>query len=110
MVKNAIEFQHISFQYADGNTKVLKDVNFSIPFGSVTLLTGRTGVGKTTLLRILTRVIPEDVSGTIYGNILVDGEPKAFEIRHPTVNPMIYAGLKKTKMFNISEILKFSNP
>lgn len=34
------------FQYADGNTKVLKDVNFSIPFGSVTLLTGRTGVGK----------------------------------------------------------------
>lgn len=74
MVKNAIEFQHISFQYADGNTKVLKDVNFSIPFGSVTLLTGRTGVGKTTLLRILTRVIPEDVSGTIYGNILVDGE------------------------------------
>ena len=49
MVKNAIEFQHISFQYADGNTKVLKDVNFSIPFGSVTLLTGRTGVVKTTL-------------------------------------------------------------
>lgn len=71
---NAIDFQHISFQYSDGKDLVLKDINFSIPYGSITLLTGRTGVGKTTLLRILTRVIPEDVSGIIHGNILVDGQ------------------------------------
>lgn len=71
---NAIEFQHISFQYSDGNELVLRDINASIPYGSITLLTGRTGVGKTTLLRILTRVIPEDVPGIIHGNILVDGE------------------------------------
>ena len=44
------------------------------------------------------------------GPAIESNKPKAFEIRHPTVNPMIYAGLKKTKMFNISEILKFSNP
>ncbi len=39
------------------------------------------------------------------GPAIESNKPKAFEIRHPTVNPMIYAGLKKTKMFNISEIL-----
>lgn len=71
---DAIEFRNLSFQYADGNEKVLKNVNFSIPYGCVTLLTGRTGIGKSTLLKLLTRVIPEDIPGKIEGNILIDGE------------------------------------
>lgn len=71
---NAIEFRHLKFRYSDGKEDVLTDVNRSIPYGKICFLTGRTGIGKTTLLKILTRVIPEDVPGTVSGDVIVAGE------------------------------------
>lgn len=71
---NAIEIKNLSFQYSDGKEKVQRNIDLSIPYGEITLLTGRTGIGKTTLLKILTRVIPEDIPGHIEGNILIDDE------------------------------------
>ena len=46
-----LEVQHVSKSF--GNTKVLKDISFSLEKGKVLSLIGSSGSGKTTLLRCL---------------------------------------------------------
>jgi urea transport system ATP-binding protein len=41
-----------------GGSHILRDVNFELPGGKVTVLLGRNGVGKTTLLRTLMGLVP----------------------------------------------------
>lgn len=47
-----IEFAHVSHTYQDG-TQVVRDISFSVPEGAFYTLVGPSGVGKSTLLRIL---------------------------------------------------------
>jgi urea transport system ATP-binding protein len=41
-----------------GSSHILRDVGFSVPMGACTVLLGRNGVGKTTLLRSIMGVVP----------------------------------------------------
>ena len=41
-----------------GGSHILRDVSFEAPIGKVTTLLGRNGVGKTTLLKCLMRLVP----------------------------------------------------
>jgi urea transport system ATP-binding protein len=41
-----------------GGSHILRDVSFTLPAGKVTVLLGRNGVGKTTLLRTLMGLVP----------------------------------------------------
>ena len=41
-----------------GGSHILRDVSFELPPGQVTVLLGRNGVGKTTLLRTLMGLVP----------------------------------------------------
>jgi urea transport system ATP-binding protein len=43
---------------AYGSSQILRDVSFSVPPGACTVLLGRNGVGKTTLLRSLMGLLP----------------------------------------------------
>ncbi|MFC4454673.1 ABC transporter ATP-binding protein [Deinococcus sonorensis] len=52
----ALTFDHVSFSYQDDGTQVLQDLNFTIPAGHTVGLLGRTGSGKTTLTRLITRL------------------------------------------------------
>jgi ABC-type multidrug transport system fused ATPase/permease subunit len=55
----AVTFDHVTFAYPDGETveaPVLSDVSFHIPAGAVVGLLGRTGSGKSTLIRLLFRL------------------------------------------------------
>lgn len=62
-----IELQHVSKKY--GNKTVLKDINLTLQSDTIYALLGRNGVGKTTLMRLITgQVVPTS------GNILLDGE------------------------------------
>ena len=63
-----IEFNHVSFSY-DKATKVLKDVSFTAKQGEVTALVGLSGSGKTSVLRVVSRLY--DYDG---GSILIDGK------------------------------------
>ena len=47
-----------------GGSHILRDVSFELPPGKVTVLLGRNGVGKTTLLRTLMGVVPA-ATGTV---------------------------------------------
>ena len=63
-----IEFNHVSFAY-DKVSKVLKDVSFTAKQGEVTALVGVSGSGKTSVLRVVSRLY--DYDG---GSILIDGK------------------------------------
>jgi len=62
----AISFDHVSFDYGDGDP-VLSDVDAVIAAGRSVGIVGRTGSGKTTLSRLLLRLV-EAASGTVVLN------------------------------------------
>jgi len=65
--KGKIEFEHISFSY-EPDQPVLKDVNFAIESGQVAALVGPTGVGKTTIVNLISRFYdPQE------GTVKIDG-------------------------------------
>lgn len=63
-----IELKDVSFSY-DGNTRVLKDVSFVAKQNTVTALVGKSGCGKTSILRLVSRLY--DTTG---GRILISNE------------------------------------
>ena len=67
-VKGNIDFRNITFNYGDSRSRVLKNINLSIKAGESLAFVGRSGAGKTTLIKLLLRFY--DVSA---GEILIDG-------------------------------------
>jgi ATP-binding cassette subfamily B protein len=74
----AIEFRHVTFAY-EGRGHVLNDVCFSLPPGQTLGLLGRTGAGKTTLIRLLFRLYDPGE-----GAVLLDGQ----DIRRATLGQL----------------------
>jgi urea transport system ATP-binding protein len=50
-----------------GGSHILRDVSFELPPGKVTVLMGRNGVGKTTLLRTLMGLVPAKTGTVTFG-------------------------------------------
>ncbi len=48
-----VRFENIGFTYQTGSEQVLKDVSFSLPYGTVTALVGPSGAGKSTTADLL---------------------------------------------------------
>jgi energy-coupling factor transport system ATP-binding protein len=69
-----IELRGLGFGY-DGSSDrpVLRDVDLTIDEGELVLVSGRTGVGKSTLLGVVTGLVPRFSGGTLAGDVLVDG-------------------------------------
>ncbi len=77
-VAGAVEWENVSLSYAakngDGSADqryryALKDVNVKVPAGGKLAIVGRTGSGKTTMVKLLTRLMePTD------GRVLLDGK------------------------------------
>jgi osmoprotectant transport system ATP-binding protein len=64
----AIEFRHVSKTFPDGTTAV-EDFSLTIPSHETTVFVGSSGCGKTTLLRMINRMVDPTS-----GSILIDGE------------------------------------
>lgn len=65
-----VEFRHVSFSYPgrDGQGQALHDVSFTMQSGEAVALVGRNGAGKTTIVKLLTRLYDPDE-----GEILING-------------------------------------
>lgn len=71
----AIEFKKVSFNYSRCSDKILSNVDFYVEFGEVTLLSGLSGEGKSTLISIASGIIPNIITGgDISGEVMVNGE------------------------------------
>ena len=68
-IAHEIEFKNVCFSYPGSDKQVLNNVNFVLKPGSTTVLVGLNGAGKTTIIKLLTRLY-DPTSGTI----LLDGE------------------------------------
>ena len=63
-----IEFESVSKQFPDG-TMAVQDFSFQLPSRKTTVLVGSSGCGKTTLLRMINRMVDPTA-----GRVLIDGE------------------------------------
>ncbi len=68
-----LQIEHMSKSF--GNTKVLKDVSFSLEEGEVLSIIGSSGSGKTTLLRCLNFLeIPDHGKIRVFDEVLLDAD------------------------------------
>ena len=70
-----IRFEHASFCYAD-STAGVEDVRLHVGKGECVVLTGPSGNGKTTLLRLANGLAPSYFAGTLRGSIRIDGKDR----------------------------------
>lgn len=69
-LEGAIEFKDVSYTYENSGIEAVKNLSFKIEPGETVAFIGRTGCGKSTILKLLLRQI-EPTSGSIY----IDGKP-----------------------------------
>lgn len=67
-VRGDIRFENVSFCYPDASNSALVDLDLQIPAGEVTALVGRSGSGKSTIVKLLPRFYQP-----ASGRILIDG-------------------------------------
>ncbi len=66
---SGIRFNNVSFKYAGGDRQILSDFTHDFRPGTKTALMGETGIGKTTLFRLMLGFIsPDSGSINLYGN------------------------------------------
>ncbi len=69
-IQGVVEFQNVSFTYADTGIEALKNVSFKASPGQSIGILGNTGCGKSTLANLVVRLFD---AGS--GQILIDGQP-----------------------------------
>ena len=68
-----IELERVTLTYPDAPGPALRDVSLSIPEGELALVVGRTGSGKSSLLRVVNGLAPTFTGGTLAGRVTVAG-------------------------------------
>jgi len=119
-VKGKVIFQDVSFKYKK-KQMVLKNINFIVNSGEVVALVGESGVGKTTLMDLVSRYI-----SPVKGKILIDGHdiqevnlhslrkniaivPQEISLFNDTVKNNIIYGKRSANMKKIIEVAQAAN-
>lgn len=69
-----ISFQGVSFSYADSDSDGIHNITLDIEDGECVLFCGRSGCGKTTVIRHINGLIPHFYDGETSGHLLIDGQ------------------------------------
>lgn len=77
IAQGVVEFKNVSAKYLGGENYVIKNLNLKIEKGKKVGVVGRTGSGKSTLVKLLWRYLDSEK-----GEILVDGvNIKSFDLK-----------------------------
>ncbi|MDX2393461.1 ATP-binding cassette domain-containing protein [Streptomyces sp. DK15] len=68
-----IRFEQVSVTYEGAGRPCLRDADFVVPEGELTLLVGPSGVGKSTLLGAVSGLVPHFTGGRLSGRVTVAG-------------------------------------
>ena len=66
--RGTVEFRNVTFAYPGADAPVIKSVSFVSKPGETTAIIGRTGCGKSSIVRLIPRLYD-----TLFGEVLVDG-------------------------------------
>lgn len=101
----AVAFDNVNFCYSDG-TKLFEDMNLAIDNGIITALTGRTGCGKSTLMKLLLGFYPIQS-----GKILLYGKDIR-EIGYAAVRKLTAYVPQEPYLYHVSiaENISYGNP
>lgn len=69
-----IQIQDVSFRYFNSKDLALAHINLNIHKGEFVVLLGSSGCGKTTISRLINRLVPEFFEGEMTGRVLIDGK------------------------------------
>lgn len=69
----SVRLQDVSFQYGGSASPVVRNVSLQVERGGVTLLTGRTGAGCSTLLLVMAGLAPRVTGGELDGQVEILG-------------------------------------
>lgn len=71
-----IRLEHLTYSYPDGNRKVVDDFTYDFKPGSLTAIVGETGVGKSTLLKLILALLHPDKGRIVfYGDTEAEASP-----------------------------------
>ena len=68
VLQGDVSVKNLAFRYSEQDPYVFKNIDFSIKKGESVAIVGSSGCGKTTLLKVLMRLLPQSL-----GEIFVDG-------------------------------------
>jgi ATP-binding cassette subfamily B protein/subfamily B ATP-binding cassette protein MsbA len=74
-IRGEVRFDQVSFHYSDDPALVLDEIDLTVPAGAVVALVGKTGAGKSTLVKLVSRF-----HDPTQGRLLIDG----YDLRHVT--------------------------
>lgn len=68
-----IELRDVSYRYAHSQADAVRNIDLTVGAGELKLVTGESGCGKTTLMRLVNGLAPQILGGTLRGRVRVDG-------------------------------------
>lgn len=91
---NTIEFKNVTFRYGEDQPDVLKGITFKLEKGETLALVGSTGSGKSTIVRLLTRIYDQYQGSILINDIELNSIPKK------QINQFIASMNQDTFLFN----------
>lgn len=68
-----IAFEHVTYTYEGREQPSLQDCSFTVEPGELILLTGESGCGKTTIIKLINGLLQHSGGGTLKGTVTVNG-------------------------------------